>query len=429
MSYEQVLQYLKDIKKNRQRLDNNWEMLARENQRLPLMEGDDDWHIWLILAGRGFGKTRTGAESLRKLIDAHGYRRIALIGASIVQTRSIMVEGISGLLSTYSTKNQPRLEMSKREIHFKNGAVAVMFGGDQVDQLRGPQFDLAWVDELAKFRYPDKLMDQLMLSLRLGEKPRCIITTTPRPLPILQKLLGQKGVHVTRGTTFDNRENLSPLFIQQVVEEFKGTKLGSQELYGEILSEIQGALWQRSSIHYEQPQYDNRHIPLLDRIVVAIDPATTHHAGSDETGIVVAGIDEKKNAYILDDLSGKHSPLDWGQRAVQAYHQYKADRIVAEVNKGGDLVGRMIKSVDAQVAYREVRATRGKAMRAEPIAALYEKGRVFHSRPLHLLEEQMCSYVPGVTSKSPDRVDALVWALTDLLLEGEGAAKCKIWGS
>ncbi|MBX9977068.1 MAG: terminase family protein [Alphaproteobacteria bacterium] len=399
--------------------------MARENQRMP----EIDWHTWLILAGRGFGKTRTGAESVRQLIENHGYRRIALIGSSIVQTRSIMVEGVSGILSTYLPSSQPHTAMSKREIHFKNGAVAMLFGGDQVDQLRGPQFDLAWVDELAKFRTPDKLMEQLALSLRLGIQPRCIITTTPRPLPILNKLITQEGVVVTRGTTFDNVANLAPTFMEQVVREFKGTKLGSQELYGEILNETQGALWQRSNVVYSEPLYDEHQRPLLSRIVVAIDPATTHHDGSDETGIIVAGVDDKGCGYVLEDLSGKHSPLDWGQRAVSAYHRYKADRIVAEVNKGGDLVERVIRSIDACASYKEVRATRGKAVRAEPVAALYEKGRIFHSRPLHLLEEQMCSYIPGSTSKSPDRVDALVWAFTDLLLVGEASAQLKIWGA
>jgi phage terminase large subunit-like protein len=217
--------------------------------------------------------------------------------------------------------------------------------------------------------------------------------------------------------------------MDQVVREFKGTKLGSQELYGEILSETQGALWQRASIVYSEPLYDAQHRPLLSRIVVAIDPATTHHDGSDETGIIVAGVDDKGCGYVLEDLSGKHSPLDWGQRAVAAYHRYKADRIVAEVNKGGDLVERVIRSIDSCASYKEVRATRGKAVRAEPVAALYEKGRIFHSRPLHLLEEQMCSYIPGSTSKSPDRVDALVWAFTDLLLVGEASAQLKIWGA
>ena len=424
MSYENVLSYLKKYRQNRKNVLDPWMQIARDNQKLP----SGNWSTWLILAGRGFGKTRTGAESIRQLVERHGYKRVALIGASIVQTRSIMVEGVSGILGAYPSDKKPHLEITKREVHFRNGAVAMLFGGDQVDQLRGPQFDLAWIDELAKFRHPDKLMDQLTLSLRLGTQPKCIITTTPRPLPIINKLLQRHDVIVTRGTTFENEQNLAPSFIEQVVKEFKGTKLGSQEIYGEILNETQGALWQRANLTYEQPAYDEQQNPILQRIVVAIDPATTHHEGSDETGIVIAGIDDRKQAYILEDLSGKHSPLDWGQRAVQAYHRYKADRIVAETNKGGDLVERMIKSIDSMVSYKEVRATRGKAVRAEPIAALYEKGRVFHVRPFQALEEQMCTYIPGSTSKSPDRVDALVWALTDLLLEGEASARLKLWG-
>lgn len=440
--YARLITYLKQLQYNRTHAYDSvsesqprWDDLARDNQRLP----HGDWRIWLILAGRGFGKTRTGAQSIKSLIE-QGYRRIALIGGSLIQARSIMIEGVSGLLAAYDANERPEFCASKREIHFKNGAVAMLFGGDQADQLRGPQFDCAWVDELAKFRQPEQLMEQLLLSLRLGRHPKCIITTTPRPIPIINKILKEaertpNDYVITRGTTFENKDNLAPSFIDAVVREFDGTKLGSQELYGEILNEIQGALWQRASISYAAPPVDEDGRLQLDRIVVAIDPATTHHAKSDETGIVVVGIgacaknpqSKARFAYVLEDLSGRHSPLAWGQRAVDAYHRYHADRIIAETNKGGDLVERIVRSVDTYVAYKEVRATRGKSIRAEPIAALYERGCVYHARPLHKLEEQMCAYVPGVTAKSPDRIDALVWGLTELMLENEARASLKVW--
>lgn len=427
MVYEKILSYLQEIKQQRISMGCNdaydWKKRARSNQKIP----QGDWALWLILAGRGFGKTRTGAESVRQLVEEGGYKRIALVGASILQTRSIMVEGVSGLLSIFPPNMRPRVEMTKREIHFKNGAIATLFGGEQVDQLRGPQFDAAWVDELAKFRHPQKLMEQLQLCLRLGAHPRCIVTTTPRPLPLFQKWLTQDNIVVTRGTTFENAANLSPLFMEQVVKEFEGTTLGSQELYGEILTETKGALWQRKNIIYSDIPHDEHQRFQLKRIVVAIDPATTHHEDSDETGIVVVGMDEQGQGFVLEDLSGRHSPLDWGQRAVQAYHTYRADRIVAETNKGGDLVERVIRSIDPHVSYKEVRATRGKATRAEPIAALYEKGIIFHKRPFHALEDQMCSFVPGSTRKSPDRIDALVWGFTELFLEREATAALKMW--
>lgn len=422
---ELVLEYLKKEQSSRYHDIEAWLKKARPSQLLP----KDPWSMWLILAGRGFGKTRTGAESIRLLVEKHGYKNIALIGASLVQAKAVMAEGVSGILSCYATsKRKPKVFSSKRQLIFPNGAVAQFFGGDQVDQLRGPQFDLVWIDEFAKFRRPEALLEQVAFSLRLGKSPKCIITTTPRPLPILEKLMQRCDVIVTKGSTFENEENLAPQFLEQVAKEFKGTKLGAQELFGEILSEREGALWQRAMIHYKEPEYDERHKPILSRIVVAIDPATTHHDKSDETGVMVVGVDDKGSAYVLEDLSGRHTPLEWGQRAVDAYHRYHADRIVAEVNKGGDLVERVIRSIDSGAAYKEVRATRGKATRAEPVAALYETGRVFHVRPLSKLEEQMCSYVPGLTSKSPDRVDALVWAVTELLLTNEAKAELKIWG-
>lgn len=404
-----------------QRFD--WPQNARENQLLP----EGDWRVWLILAGRGFGKTRTGAETVRSWITKGPYRRIALVAQTVGEARDVMIEGESGLLASTPPHESPKFEVSKRRLTWSNGAVATLFGANNYEQLRGPQFDGAWVDELAKFRYPQELWTQLMMGLRLGQNPRCVVTTTPRPIKFLEDLLKSPDVMVTRGTTFENEKNLAPAFLNQILKQFEGTRLGAQELYAQLLTERQGALWRRSMIQYRAPPETESGGFNLKRIVIAIDPATTHHEGSDETGIVVAGLTEDGVAYVLEDLSDRLSPHDWGQRVVAAYGRYKADRVVAEINKGGDLVERIVRSIDSTTSYKAVRATRGKATRAEPISALYEQNRVFHGRPFGRLEEQLCEYIPGITSKSPDRLDALVWALTDLFLESESHPTLKLW--
>lgn len=401
----------------------NWHLNARTNQLPP----QGNWHTWLILAGRGFGKTRTGAETIRYWAEQGISRRIALIGKSIYEARSVMVEGTSGLLSCHPPQTRPRLTQSGRRLEWANGCIATLYGAEQYEQLRGPQFDAVWIDELAKFRHQQKLWEQIMLCLRLGQHPRSIITTTPKPSQFLQSLIKDPNVVVTKGTTFDNQANLAPNFLATIVQQFSQTQLGAQELYAELLTEQEGALWRRHMIHYQEPEILADGTFALERIVVAIDPATTHHENSDETGIVVVGLDAQKNAYVLEDLSGRLSPGDWGERAVNAYWRYKADRIIAEVNKGGDLVERVIRSRDATVSFRAVRATRGKITRAEPIAALYEQKRVFHLRPFSQLETQMCEYTPHTTRYSPDRLDALVWGLTELLLESENRPQLKIW--
>ncbi len=407
-----------DSEEDLKELTPTWHDIARPSQLPP----QGDWNNWLILAGRGFGKTRTGAETVRSWIKDGLYRRIALIGQTFDEVRSVMIEGETGILNVHSDNERPRFEPSNGRLIWPNKAIANIYGADYYEKLRGPQFDLAWIDELAKFRRPEKAWQQLMLGLRLGKKPRCIITTTPRPITLIEKLLKDPLTVVTRGSTFENQENLSPTFINQIVKQFEGTKLGAQELYAEVLSERQGALWQRSNIRYQVPENTS-----WQRIVIAIDPAVTHHEDSDETGIVIAALADNKNAYVLDDLSGRYSPADWGRRVVDAYWRHKADRIVAEVNKGGDMVERILRSIDPHVSYRAVRATRGKVTRAEPIAALYEQGQVYHIKPLQLLETQLCEYIPGITSKSPDRLDALVWALTDLFLEKESKPVLNMW--
>lgn len=427
MGWQQLVQLLFQEKQRRlvgkQKYD--WLAKARPSQLPP----PGDWRTWLILAGRGFGKTRTGAETIRQWVCQGRYKRIALIGASIQEVQKVMIEGESGLLAVHPKAEAPTFQASKRQLIWPNGAVALLYGAEYYEQLRGPQFDFAWIDEFAKFRHAEQLWHQLQLCLRLGENPRCLITTTPRPVPILRKLLESPDVSVTKGSTFENETNLAPAYIEQIKKQFLDTTLGAQELYAEMLTEEAGALWNREIIRYQEPPTNKLQALDLERIVIAIDPATTHHQDSDETGIIVAGISHDKKAYILEDLSGKHSPNDWGQRVAEAYWRYKADRVVAEVNKGGDLVEQVVRSVDATISYKSVRATRGKYTRAEPIAALYEQRRVFHARPFTKLEGQMCSFIPGCGSTSPDRMDALVWAVTELLLQNDAAPVLKIWSA
>jgi len=403
----------------------SWSHHARPSQLPP----PGNWRTWLILAGRGFGKTRTGAETVRCWINTGHYKRIALLSKTIGEAQSVMVEGVSGLLAIHPPLERPLFERTRHQLEWPNGTLATLYGADHFERLRGPQFDAVWIDELAKFRHPDEAWEQLMLALRLGHNPRCIVTTTPRPIPLIEKLLKSDDVVVTKGTTFENRGNLAPAFLDQIVKQFEGTRLGAQELYAQLLTEQQGALWRRDLIRYQEPPHDEAGLPKFLRIVIAIDPATTHHEESDETGIVVAGVGEGQRAYILEDLSGRLSPSDWGQRVCEAYRRLKADRVVAEVNKGGDLVERILRSLDPTIPYKAVRATRGKYTRAEPIAALYEQNRIFHTHPFSLLETQLCTYVPGVSTRSPDRLDALVWALTDLLLESETNPTLKVWAT
>jgi len=400
-----------------------WPVQARANQLMP----PGDWRTWLIMAGRGFGKTRTGAESVRQWVMQDGYRRIALLADTEGEGRDVMIEGPSGLLAIHPPHERPIYESSKRRLTWPNGAIATLFSSENPEQLRGPQFDGAWVDELAKFRNDQIAWDQLSFGLRLGHKPRIIVTTTPRPTPLIKKLLCDEGasIHVTRGSTFDNACNLAADFLTALKQRFDGTPLGQQEINGVVLENLAGALWSFEDI--TKAQLDN--IPDLTRIIVAIDPAVTSGSLSDETGIIVAGIDQYKNAYILEDGSLKGKPIEWIKAALSLYQHYQADCIVAEVNQGGDLVASMLRTLDESVPFKGVYATRGKAIRAEPIAALYSQNRVFHKRGVNLakLEQQMCQYIPGYTKKSPDRLDALVWALTELMVTPMQNLEPKLW--
>jgi phage terminase large subunit-like protein len=375
--------------------------------------------VWLLLAGRGFGKTRTGAEFVRAMVAAGQARRIALVAPTALDARAIMVEGESGLLSVGPPSQRPDYEPSLHRLTWKNGAVATLFSADEPNRLRGPQHDLAWCDELAAWRYP-QAWDMLMFGLRLvgpgGDDPRAIVTTTPRPIKLIRELLADPKIVVTRGRTADNATHLAPAFLDQIVRRYQGTRLGRQELDGELLDDMPGALWSHGLIDAARVAT----APDLVRIVVAIDPAATSGEHADETGIIVAGRDTAGHGYVLADVSGHHPPAEWAKAAVIAYRTHHADRIVAEVNNGGDMVEAMLRMTDPAVPFAAVHASRGKVARAEPVAALYEQGRVHHLGAFAPLEDQMCAFSAefdrDIAGYSPDRVDALVWALTELFL-------------
>ena len=396
-----------------ERLLYDWRVWRRPKQATP----PGDWSIWVILAGRGFGKTRTGAEWVREEVDRGHSRHIALVGATAGDVRDTMIEGESGLMSVFPNAERPRYEPSKRRLTFQNGAMATAFSADEPDRLRGPNHDLAWCDELAAWRYPEA-WDMLIFGLRIGQHPRALVTTTPRPTSIIRNLVARKDVTVTRGSTFENRGNLAPSFFAEIVARYEGTRLGRQELHAEILDDVDGALWHRDMIEAARTST----LPDMRRIVVAIDPATTAKETSSETGIVACGIGDDGHGYVLEDRSMRGSPNEWASEAVACYHRLKADRIVAEANQGGDMVRHTLDTVERGVPIRLVHASRGKRVRAEPIAALYEQGRVHHLGMFADLEDQLCSWVPDL-SPSPDRLDALVWALTELVIDGAKRAQ------
>lgn len=398
----------------------SWAFWGRPNQQPPT----GNWRVWLIDAGRGFGKTRTGAEFVREKVEKKIWHRVALVGATAADVRDIMVEGESGILSTARKDFVPLYEPSKRRLTWPNGALATLFSADEPDRLRGPQHDGAWADEIAAWRYPEA-WDMLMLGLRLGNNPQCIATTTPRPTKLIRDLLGREGkdVVVTRGTTYDNRDNLAEAFYSDIIALYEGSRMGRQEIYAELLDAVEGALWTPEMIDKDRTNLDG--MPRLSRIVVAVDPSwgTTH----DECGIVVAGTDNI-DGYVLDDRSLRATPAVWGTAAAGAFDYWRADRVIAETNFGAEQVKMVMKVVNDErsknnlptISFKAVQASRGKVQRAEPVLALYEQGKIHHVGYLSGLEQQMTSWVPPTVGQkqdiSPDRVDALVWALTELLI-------------
>jgi len=398
----EILDELTD--KQIQQLKFAWQFWARPSQLPP----DGDWQVWLVMAGRGFGKTRIGAEWVRDEVESGRRKRIALVGRTAADVRDVMIEGESGIMACCPPWFTPIYEPSKRRVVWPNGAIATAYSGDEPNLLRGPQHDGFWCDELAAFRYRDA-WDMLLLGLRLGADPRGVVTTTPRPKAVVRELTKDSTCVVTRGSTYDNAANLAPSFLSRIVSRYEGTSLGRQELYAELLDDMPGALWTRGLIDANRVAQ----APGLRRIVVGVDPAISNTGDSDYTGIVVCAIGQDGHGYVLEDRSIRGTPEQWASRAVAAYHDHKADRIVAEKNQGGDMVESTIRHVDPNVAYRGVHASKGKLPRAEPISALYEQGRCHHVGVFAGLEEEMCNYVPGA-EKSPDRMDAAVWAFTEL---------------
>lgn len=384
----------------------DWELFARPNQLPP----KKDWLYWLLLAGRGFGKTRAGAEWIRNQVEDHGKRRIALVGATAADVRDIMVEGDSGLLAVSPPWNCPVYIPSKTKLIWPNGAVAHTYSAEKPDRLRGPQHDCAWADELASWQRMQDTWDMLMFGLRIGDKPQCVVTATPRPLNLIKELVKDKDTVITSGDTFENRANLAPAFFNRIIQKYRGTRLGRQEIYAEILDDNPEALFNRDIIDKYRVDY----APELKLISVGVDPAVTSNENSNDTGIIVAGKDKKNHYYVLYDYTCHTSPERWARKCVNAYNDHQANRIVPEVNNGGDMVRALMKTIDPSVRVKSVRATRGKALRAEPISALYEQGRVHHVGIFPKLEDQMCQWDPGLNEDSPDRLDAAVWALTDL---------------
>lgn len=401
-------------------LDRDWDFNGRSEQKPP----EGDWRTWLVMGGRGSGKTRAGAEWVHALACAseRSNLRIALVAETLGDAREVMIDGVSGICRIARGK-RPEFEISRRRLVWPNGAVAQIFSSEDPESLRGPQFHFAWCDELAKWKYPEETFDMLQFGLRLGADPRQLVTTTPRPVPVLKRLIAEPGTRLVRISTRENSGNLAPGFIQALEKRYGGTRLGRQELDGELIEDREDALWKRDDLETCVIRFTG----ALRRIVVAVDPPSGAGASSC-CGIVVAGIEAGGRGVVLADCSveGK-SPAGWAHAVARAYERFRADRVVAEVNQGGEMVAAMLKSVDANLPVTMVRATRGKFLRAEPVAALYEQGRVAHAGRFAELEDQMCDFGPdGLSSgRSPDRLDALVWALTALMFEGQGEPRVR----
>jgi predicted phage terminase large subunit-like protein len=357
---------------------------------------------------------------------------MALVAETAADARDVMVgdgkppsdpTAGSGILQVHAKDFRPKYEPSKRRLTWPNGAIATLYNAVEPEQLRGPEHDAAWCDELCKWRYGQETWDQLQFGLRVGKDPRVCITTTPKPIALLRDLMSTKSTVVTRGKTYENRSNLAASFFSTLIRRYEGSRKGRQELEGELLEDVPGALWERKWIDAARHPVA-KPLPRMRRIVVAIDPAASSEEDSDETGIMVCGLGVDDHGYVLDDLSGRYAPTEWARVAVKAYHDHQADRIIAEVNNGGEMVGNTVKMVDVNVAYKAVHASRGKVIRAEPVAALYEQGRVHHVGSLADLEDQLCTFASDYDRKkdgSPDRLDAMVWGFTELMVQdGDG---------
>ncbi len=392
-----------------------WHSTARPNQIAP----DGDWSIWLLLAGRGFGKTRAAAEWVRHKVETGNARNIAIVGATASDVRDTMVEGCSGLLAISPSWNRPTYEPSKRRLTWPNGAIATMFSSEEPDRLRGPNHDLAWCDELSSWSNMQEVWDMLQMTLRIGVRPQVCISATPKPSKLLKDLVSRNDgtVVISRGSTFENRANLAPAFLDSIVRKYEGTRIGRQELNAELLEDVEGALWTRDMIEKSRILPDTQ--PPMRRIVVSIDPAVSVSETSDATGIIVAGLGSNGHGYVLQDLSGKFSPTEWAQKAIHAFYRLRADRIIAESNQGGLMVENTIRAVDRNVPVKLIHASRGKITRAEPVSAFYEQGLIHHVGAFPELEDEMATFEAG-SRDSPDRLDAMVHAMTELKLSNVG---------
>ena len=401
----------------------DWRVKARSGQLPPGSPGAQsdrkDWVHWVPLAGRGWGKTKVGAQTT-KLWAENPQEIIHLIGPTSASVRAVMIEGESGLMSCYPPYRRPDYEPSRHKITFPSGAVGETFSADEPERLRGPQCTKYWADEPCAWRFLDAAWDNLMFGFRLGDDTRGICTTTPKPVKWLIDLIASPDTVTTRHSSYENRANLAPSFFRSIVQKYEGTRIGRQELLAEILTDVPGALWTRQLIDATRLK-DMAEVVwhLVTRIVVAIDPAVSSNPDSDETGIVVAGLTRSGHVIVIDDLSCRETPLGWAKLAIAVFKSRRADMIVGEINNGGDLVGANIRGVDPNIPFRTVRASRGKYLRAEPVSALYEQGRVHHVGFFPELEDQQCSWTPQSNQKSPDRLDALVWAVTELLIDQE----------
>jgi phage terminase large subunit-like protein len=411
----------------RDELRRHWELFAEPHQLPPAAAANGEpWRTWLLLGGRGAGKTRAGAQWVREIVAGAArftqapVMRIALVGETAADAREVMIEGESGILGIYPRDERPTWHCDRRRLVWPNGAVAHAFSADDPDQLRGPQFEAAWCDELCKWRRADAAFDMLQFGLRLGSAPRQLITTTPRPIPLLKRILADPLTVVSRAKTADNERNLAPTFLERISARYAGTRLGRQELDGEIIEDVPGALFPRALIEAGRIAPDR--VPALGRIVVAVDPPASSRAGSNACGIVAVGRGADDRLYVLaDETAAQLTPLEWASRAIRLYRRLEADRIVVEVNQGGEMARVVLSEVDASVPVTAVRATRNKRLRAEPVAALYEQGRVSHAGAFPQLEDEMAEFGPDGLSngRSPDRLDALVWAVTHLALAPE----------
>lgn len=409
-------------------LKHDWSFWARQDQ----LEPEGKWNTWVALAGRGWGKTRAGAEWVRHRIKM-GDRIVHCVAPTKGDVRRVMVEGDSGLLNVChkSDKTYRKADMgypvwspTNNSMSWANGAKAVFFSAEDPERLRGPQAHSAWCDELCAWRNAQDTWDMMQFGLRLGKRPVVFVTTTPKTTKLLRGILDDETTHVSTGSTFDNSANLADTFLTAVKKTYEGTRLGRQELYAEILDEASGALWNRNLL--ASCEVEKEDVPQLNRIVVAIDPAISNNTDSDMTGIIVAGVDVNGTAYVIEDHTGNYSPQAWAAKAVELYREHMADRIVAEKNQGGDMVRHTLHTEDETLPIRLVHASRGKMARAEPVSALYEQGRVKHVRGLNDLEDQMVQWEPLGSMGSPDRLDAMVWAITDLSLNGYAKPQLKL---